>query len=106
MILHVFRHFMQDSAICSLDVSNYLIMIKLFYCVQFLLQIEYCPCSVANDCWNIMKEMAQSIVGNIADNPPPYLKSKPDPIYTPSDTVNQYLEHFNNFRKSVVQPSR
>lgn len=55
-----------------------------------------------------MKEMAQSIVGNIADSPPAYIKSKTDPIYTPSDTVNQYLEHFNNFRKSAAQgqPSR
>jgi hypothetical protein len=55
-----------------------------------------------------MKEMAQSIVGNIADTPPVYFKSKTDPIYTPSDTVNQYLEHFNNFRKTAVQcqPSR
>lgn len=52
--------------------------------------------------------MAQSIVGNIADTPPVYFKSKTDPIYTPSDTVNQYLEHFNNFRKTAVQgqPSR
>ena len=73
-----------------------------------LVEIEYLPCVVASDCWNLMKEMAQSIVGNVADTPPVYFKSKTDPIYTPSDTVNQYLEHFNNFRKTAVQgqPSR
>ena len=74
----------------------------------YYLQMEYLPCVVASDCWNLMKEMAQSIVGNVADTPPVYFKSKTDPIYTPSDTVNQYLEHFNNFRKTAVQgqPSR
>ncbi|KAJ8302039.1 hypothetical protein KUTeg_021026 [Tegillarca granosa] len=67
-----------------------------------LVEVEYCPCVVPNDCWNLMKEMLQSIVGNVAENPPPYIKNKLDTLYTPADTINQYLEHFNNFRKSVT----
>lgn len=76
--------------------------------LSYILQVEYCPCVVASDCWNLIKEMAQSIVGNVADNPPMYIKNKTDPVYSPSDTVNQYLEHFNNFRKTAPQgqPSR
>lgn len=67
-----------------------------------LVEVEYCPCVVPNDCWNLMKEMLQSIVGNVAENPPSYIKNKQDTLYTPADTINQYLEHFNNFRKSVT----
>jgi len=67
-----------------------------------LLQVEYCPSVIPNDCWNLMKEMLQSIVGNVAESPPSYIKAKMDSVYTPSDTINQYLEHFNNFRKSAT----
>ena len=72
---------------------------------MFLLwQVEYCPCVILNDCWNMMKELLQSMVGNSAETPPPVLKHKPDTEYSPSDTILQYLEHFNNFRKTVPAP--
>ena len=50
----------------------------------------------------------QSLLGNVAENPPMQVKNKMDTVYAPSDTVNQYLEHFNNFRKASVgnQPQR
>ena len=71
-------------------------------------QVEYCPCVIAGECWNLMKEMTQSFLGSLVDFPPSLLKVKTDTFYTPSDTINQYLEHFNNFRKStsVTQPNR
>lgn len=49
-----------------------------------------------------MKELLQSIVGNTADTLPAYVKAKMDSLYSPEDTINQYLEHFNAFRKSAV----
>lgn len=67
-----------------------------------LIEVEYCPCQVPNDCWNLMKELLQSIVGNTADTLPAYVKAKMDSLYSPEDTINQYLEHFNAFRKSAV----
>lgn len=48
-----------------------------------------------------MKELIQSVMGNILDNPPATLKNKLTSEYSPSDTVQQYLEHFNVFRKNV-----
>lgn len=72
-------------------------------CPMFI-QVEYCPCVILNECWNMMKELLQSMVGNSAETPPPVLKHKPDTVYTPSDTILQYLDHFNNFRKAVSAP--
>ncbi|KAH9507929.1 mediator complex subunit Med20 [Bulinus truncatus] len=71
-------------------------------------KVEYCPSVVASDCWNLMKELLQSLIGNIAESPPPTLKMKMDEVYTPAMTMLQYLDHFNNFRKAaaVSQPQR
>lgn len=69
-----------------------------------LIEVEYCPCIILNECWNMMKELLQSMVGNSAETPPLVLKHKPDTVYTPSDTILQYLDHFNNFRKAVSAP--
>jgi hypothetical protein len=33
--------------------------------------------------------------------PPPYIKNKGSETFTPVDTIQQYLDHFNTFRKSV-----
>ncbi|KAK3103725.1 hypothetical protein FSP39_021394, partial [Pinctada imbricata] len=74
-----------------------------------LVEVEYCPCVVPNDCWGIIKEISQTLIGMVADSPPGALKNKMDSIFTPSDTIYQYLEHFNNFRKSAattLQPNR
>ena len=62
-------------------------------------RVEYCPCMVAVDCWGLMKELLQSVVGSVADTPPPVLKNKQDELYSPSITMSQYLDIFNNFRK-------
>ncbi|XP_050412133.1 mediator of RNA polymerase II transcription subunit 20 isoform X2 [Patella vulgata] len=67
-----------------------------------LIEIEYCPCVVAGDCMNLMKEMSQSLLGSaVAEQQSSFLKTKTDMIYTPADTMSQYLEHFNNFKKAT-----
>ena len=55
-----------------------------------------------------MKELMQSFMGPVVENIPSHVKNKLEDMYTPGDTINQYLEHFNNFRKStaVTQPVR
>lgn len=83
--------------------SNFSIFMLITNCPMFI-QVEYCPCVILNECWNMMKELLQSMVGNSAETPPPVLKHKPDTVYTPSDTILQYLDHFNNFRKAVSAP--
>jgi len=72
-----------------------------------LVEVEYCPSLVASECWNLMKELLQSIIGAAAENLPHELKSRADEIYTPTFTMLQYLYHFNNFRnKAMSQPAR
>ncbi|CAG5123266.1 unnamed protein product [Candidula unifasciata] len=41
-----------------------------------LLEVEYCPCIVASECWAMLKELLQSLIGNIAESPPSALKKK------------------------------
>ena len=55
-----------------------------------------------------MKELMQSFMGSVVENMPTQVKNKLDDMYTPSDTINQYLEHFNSFRKTTAttQPVR
>ncbi|XP_076447754.1 mediator of RNA polymerase II transcription subunit 20-like isoform X2 [Babylonia areolata] len=64
-----------------------------------IVEVEYCPCVVAVDCWGLMKELLQSVMGSVAEAPPPVLKNKQDELYSPSITMAQYLDIFNNFRK-------
>nr|KAG5711263.1 hypothetical protein BaRGS_005960 [Batillaria attramentaria] len=64
-----------------------------------VVEVEYCPCVVSSDCWLLMKELLHSVVGAVADQPPPMLKNKMDEIYSPGVTMSQYLDIFNNFRK-------
>lgn len=73
-----------------------------------LVEVEYCPCSIPAECWNLMKELMQSFMGSVVENMPTQVKNKLDDMYTPSDTINQYLEHFNSFRKTTAttQPVR
>lgn len=70
-----------------------------------VVEVEYCPCVVAADCWGLMKELLQSVIGSLAESPPPNLKSQQDGIFSPSVTMSQYLEIFNNFRKIAASPT-
>ncbi|XP_074646796.1 mediator of RNA polymerase II transcription subunit 20-like [Tubulanus polymorphus] len=71
-----------------------------------MVEVEYTPCFVAADCWHLMKEMTAGFMGGCADNCTNHLRSKLDSLYMQTDTIMQYLEHFNNFRKAAVMIQR
>lgn len=72
-----------------------------------LVEVEYLPCMVAHSCWGLIKEFMQGFIGggpgliNAATPEPPLFKRKAETnsLYLPIDTIQQYLEHFANFRK-------
>ncbi|CAH1980284.1 unnamed protein product [Acanthoscelides obtectus] len=65
-----------------------------------LVEVEYRPCVVPVMCWDLMKEFLQGFLGlSGPTNPPAYLQNRMQEIYSPLDTVHQYLEHFTMFRK-------
>jgi len=67
-----------------------------------LVEVEYCPCVVPNNCWGILQEFMQGFLGScVSSTPPQYISNKGTETFTPSDTVQQYLEHFNIFRKTA-----
>lgn len=66
-----------------------------------LVEVEYRPCVVPAMCWDLMKEFLQGFLGlSGPTNPPTYLQNRMQEIYSPIDTIHQYLEHFTIFRKS------
>ncbi|XP_077985967.1 mediator of RNA polymerase II transcription subunit 20-like [Glandiceps talaboti] len=71
-----------------------------------LFEVEYTPCVVVMDCWNLLSEFMQSFMGTHTPSLPLYLAGKQDANYTPTDTIMQYLDHFNTFmgRKPVLPP--
>ncbi|XP_002742364.1 mediator of RNA polymerase II transcription subunit 20-like [Saccoglossus kowalevskii] len=73
-----------------------------------LLEIEYTPCVVVLDCWNLLTEFMQGFMASHTPSLPSYLANRQDANYTPMDTIMQYLDHFNTFtgRKVVQQPAR
>ena len=46
-----------------------------------------------------MKDMVQGIVGKQVEIPN-YLKLRANELYSPNDTMQQYLEHFNMLKKA------
>ncbi|XP_072887652.1 mediator of RNA polymerase II transcription subunit 20-like [Hemitrygon akajei] len=50
-------------------------------------EVEYCPCTVLSDCWNLMMEFMQSFMGNHTPGIPSVFSTKHDGIYTPTDTA-------------------
>ncbi|KFP90687.1 Mediator of RNA polymerase II transcription subunit 20, partial [Apaloderma vittatum] len=67
-------------------------------------EVEYCPCVIANDCWNLLMEFMQSFMGNHAPGIPSVFGAKHDSIYGPADTMVQYMELFNKIRKQQQVP--
>ncbi|NWW76629.1 MED20 polymerase, partial [Climacteris rufus] len=67
-------------------------------------EVEYCPCVMASDCWNLLLEFMQSFMGSQAPALPPVLGSKHDGAYGPGDTMLQYMELFNKIRKQQPVP--
>lgn len=75
-----------------------------------LVEVEYLPCLVVQSCWSLIIEFMRGFLGDVVPNQmPSYHKSRMDMvnpsmhrimIYTPENTINQYLEHFMMFRRS------
>ncbi|XP_023017317.1 mediator complex subunit 20 [Leptinotarsa decemlineata] len=66
-----------------------------------LVEVEYRPCVVPAMCWDLLKEFLQGFLGLAGPTAPPtYLQNRMQEIYSPIDTIHQYLEHFTIFRKS------
>jgi len=64
-----------------------------------LVEVEYLPCSVPGLCWPLIKEFMQSFMGICGpQHPSPYMQARMNDIYTAQDTIQQYLEKFNEFR--------
>lgn len=70
----------------------------------FCCQVEYCPCVIANDCWNLLMEFMQSFMGSHTPGIPSVFGTKHDSIYSPADTMVQYMELFNKIRKQQQVP--
>lgn len=66
-----------------------------------LVEVEYRPCVVPSMCWELLREFLQGFLGSsVSANPPPYLQNRLQELYTPIDTIHQYLEQFTIFRKA------
>lgn len=68
----------------------------------FILKVEYTPCVIIQDCWVLLTEFMQGFLGNVfVLKVPSTFTNKPD-NYQPLDTIHQYLDQFNQFRKQVT----
>lgn len=74
-----------------------------------LVEVEYRPCVIASNCWELMREFMQGFLGTNGPNSIPNYFTAPsmsiqnhtkqNDIYQPMDTIQQYLEHF--YRKTA-----
>lgn len=82
-----------------------------------LIEVDYRPCLIPVLCWELIREFLQGFLGQYAPTQIPayFTNSIPtmNPVqhyqrindtYQPIDTVNQYLEHFQNYRKQTQAP--
>lgn len=71
-----------------------------------LIEVEYRPCFVASLCWEMIREFLVGVMNMpIQKNLPQYFLM-PNPnrsmdVYNPIDTIQQYLEHFTNYKKTT-----
>jgi len=66
-----------------------------------LVEVEYRPCLVAEACWDLLLEFMQGVFGqNAITTVPRTLQNRMKDIYTPLDTMNQYMEQFTAYRKA------
>lgn len=80
-----------------------------------LVEVDYRPCLVPALCWDLMREFMQGFLGQHAPSTIPTFFTNSIPAmmnpaqhyqkfndtYQPIDTVQQYLEHFNSYRKQT-----
>ncbi|EEB15770.1 mediator complex subunit, putative [Pediculus humanus corporis] len=66
-----------------------------------LVEVEYRPCCIPANCWELLKEFLQGFLGSCVQSAPPaYLQARINDLYQPIDTIHQYLEHFSLYRKA------
>lgn len=75
-----------------------------------LVEVEYRPCVIASNCWDLIREFQQGFMGpHVPSSLPAFFNStsisanhtKQNDVYQPMDTIQQYLEHFSNYRKQT-----
>lgn len=76
----------------------------LSFFVLFGPQVDYTPCVVAGDCWNLLLEFMQSFLGSHTPGAPAVFGNRHDAVYSPADTMVQYMELFNKIRKQQQVP--
>ena len=70
------------------------------WCLNF--QVEYLPCLDVQQCWGLISEFLLSFMDpSIVLPPPPKCSNKTSELFCPSDTILQYIEVFNTYRKSA-----
>ncbi|XP_066862317.1 mediator of RNA polymerase II transcription subunit 20 isoform X1 [Eschrichtius robustus] len=67
-------------------------------------EVEYGPCVVASDCWSLLLEFLQSFLGSHTPGAPAVFGNRHDAVYSPADTMVQYMELFNKIRKQQQVP--
>jgi len=81
-----------------------------------LIEVDYRPCLVPGLCWELIREFLQGFLGQFAPPCIPTYFTNPIPsnmnptqsyqrvndVYQPIDTIQQYLEHFNSYRKQTT----
>lgn len=80
-----------------------------------LVEVEYRPCIIPAMCWELIREFLQGFLGSAVPNQIPMYFNTPSPlnpthiktndVYQPLDTIQQYLEHFTNYRKQTTAPN-
>ncbi|KAF7381241.1 hypothetical protein HZH68_016116 [Vespula germanica] len=64
--------------------------------------VEYRPCVIPGSAWELLREFLQGFLGSAVSNQAPqYLQNRMNDIYQPMDTIQQYLEHFGQYRKAT-----
>ncbi|XP_037076376.1 mediator of RNA polymerase II transcription subunit 20-like [Pollicipes pollicipes] len=68
-----------------------------------LVEVSYLACVVPALCWEMVWEFMQSFLGStVPSTLPPYIQNRQNSVFSPTDTIQMYLEKFNEFRKLTV----
>lgn len=62
-------------------------------------EIEYGPCCVPGNCWDLIKELGQTFVGASIHQPQTHLMARMNELFYPVDVIHQYNEIFTQLRK-------
>lgn len=67
-----------------------------------LVEVSYLACVVPSLCWELILELMQSFMGSSVSPLPQYVQSRLNSTFGPPDTIQMYLEKFNEFRKQTA----